>query len=208
MFKSNFTNTTKSVFTNSLTPKTLFDNLTTVNDEPFQIKKLLDTPLVGYIKMTINYYYLGDFEKVLELLPKSKLESLMEVLYSYRKDYKNYPTYEKVRSLLKLYVEGLIKCITQYLDILNLENKLKACKERSSILDDMKKLKDYIDHIQKTIQIFSPPAQQVVSAMIKQEHATYLTMYGYPVGGIFDVEKLNNIILNQNMKLPLCPNCS
>jgi hypothetical protein len=191
----------KSIFTNSaLTQKTVFEHLTTtiLNDELFQIKKLLQTPVAVYIQMTINKYYLGDFEKLLELLPKEKLESLMEVLYSYRKNAKKYPIYEKVRSLLKLYLEGLIKCITQYLDMLNLESKLQECEERCSILDDMKKLQEYIDQIQKAMRIFNPPAQEVVCATIKQEHATYLRMYGYPVGGIFDVEKLNNIILNQN----------
>ena len=103
-----------------------------------------------------------------------------------------------MRSLLKLYLEGLIKCITQYLDLLNIKTKLEKCEERCNILDDMKKLQEYIDELQKAMQIFNPPPQTVICATILQEHATYLRMYGYPVGGIFDVEKLNNIILNQN----------
>ena len=191
----------KSIFSNSiLQEKTLFNKLSAsiINDELFQIKKLLNTPLAGYVQMTINAYYLGNFEKVLELLPKEKLESLMEVLYSYKKNSIKYPTYEKVRSLLKLYLEGLIKCVTQYLDILNLTNKLEECEERCSILDDMEKLQEYINQLNRTMRVFNPPPQTVVCATIKQEHATYLRMYGYPVGGIFDVEKLNDIILKQN----------
>lgn len=191
----------KSIFTNgNLLEKTVFNKLSSsiVNDELLQIKKLLNSPLAGYVQMTINAYYLGNFEKVLELLPKEKLESLMAVLYSYKKNSIKYPTYEKVRSLLKLYLEGLIKCITQYLDILNIKTKLEECEERCSILDDMKKLQDYIDQLNRAMRVFNPPPQTVVCAIIKQEHATYLRMYGYPVGGIFDVEKLNEIILNQN----------
>lgn len=191
----------KSIFVNSITQeKTLFNKLSTniETDELFQIKKLLNTPVAVYIQTTINEYYLGNFEKVLELLPKEKLESLMAVLYSYKKNSIKYPTYEKVRSLLKLYLEGLIKCITQYLDMLNIKSKLKKCEERCNILDDMKKLQEYIDELQKAMQIFNPPPQTVVCATVLPEHATYLRMYGYPVGGIFDVEKLNNIILAQN----------
>lgn len=191
----------KSIFTNSaLMQKTVFDKLssTIVSDEFLQIKRLLKTPLAIYVEMTINEYYLGNFEKVLELLPKEKLEGLMNILYSYKKNSIKYPTYEKVRSLLKLYLEGLIKCITQYLDLLNIKTKLEKCEERCNILDDMKKLQEYIDELQRAMRIFNPPPQNVVCATILQEHATYLRMYGYPVGGIFDVEKLNNIILNQN----------
>ena len=191
----------KSIFTNSaLMQKTVFDKLssTIVSDEFLQIKRLLKTPLAMYVEMTINEYYLGNFEKVLELLPKEKLEGLMNILYSYKKNSIKYPTYEKVRSLLKLYLEGLIKCITQYLDLLNIKTKLEKCEERCNILDDMKKLQEYIDELQKAMQIFNPPPQTVICATILQEHATYLRMHGYPVGGIFDVEKLNNIILNQN----------
>lgn len=192
----------KSIFVNNTISqeKTLFNKLsnTIETDELFQIKKLLKTPLAVYVETTINEYYLGNFEKVLELLPKEKLESLMDVLYSYKKNAVKYPTYEKVRSLLKLYLEGLIKCNTQYLDMLNLKSKLHECEERCSILDDMKKLQEYIDQLNRAMRIFNPPAQSVVCATILPEHATYLRMYGYPVGGIFDVEKLNNIILAQN----------
>lgn len=193
----------KSIFINSiLTKKTLFDHLTEdMGSGEFPlIKKLLETPLVGYVQTTINEYYLGNFDKLLTLLPKEKLEDLMRVLHSYKKNAKKFPIYEKMRSLLKLYLEGLIKCVTQYLELLNLKSQLDHCEERCGILDDIKKLQEYIEELQRGMRIFNPPPQNVVCAVVKQEHATYLRMYGYPVGGIFDVEKLNNIILNQNEK--------
>jgi hypothetical protein len=168
------------------------------SDELIQIKRLLNSPVAIYIETTIYEYYLGNFEKVLALLPKQKVESLLQTLYSYRRNSKQYPTYENVRYLLKLYLEGLIKCITQYLDMLNLTSKLEECEERSGILDDMKKLQEYIEQLQKSMRIFNPPPQNITRASVLPEHATYLRMYGYPVGGIFDVEKLNNIILTQN----------
>ena len=188
----------KSIFTNSKTKeKTTFNKLHVINDELLQIQKLLNTHLASYIEMTIQEYYSGHFERLLELLPKVKLESLLAELYSYKKNSIQYPTYEKVRTLLKLYLEGLIKAINQYLDILNIKNKLEKSQQRAGILDDMDKLQDYINKIQTSMRIFNPPPQTVVPATIKQEHATYLRMYGYPEGGIFDVEKLNNIIVTQ-----------
>ena len=83
----------KSIFINSiLTKKTLFDHLTEdMGSGEFPlIKKLLETPLVGYVQTTINEYYLGNFDKVLTLLPKEKLEDLMRVLHSYKKNAKKF----------------------------------------------------------------------------------------------------------------------
>lgn len=182
--------------------KSVFKNLTSKMEaeEFFQIKKLLKTPIVIYIQNTINEYNLGNFEKVVELLPKEKVESLLNVLYSYKKNSKQYPTYENVRTLFKLYLEGLVKCISQYLELLNTKSKLQESEERNNILDDMTKLQEYIDRLQRTMRIFNPPPQTVARATILPEHATYLRMYGYPVGGLFDVEKLKYIILSQNEK--------
>lgn len=187
----------KSIFINSiLTNKTPINRI--VIDELAEIRKLLKTNFAIFIQNVINHYYLGQFEEMLKLLTKPKLIELTKLLYSYRKNPIIYPTYEKVRALLKLYLEGLTKSITQFLDLENLKESLKKCKERSSILDDMKKLKEYIDGLNKTMNLFAPPAVHVVAAQILPEHATYLRMYGYPVGGIFDPEKLNEIISKQN----------
>ena len=186
----------KSIFINSIvTKKTPFDRI--IIDELAEIKKLMKTKCVGFIQNVINHYYLGQFVEMLKLLTKPKLIELANKIHSYKKNSMIYPIYEKVRALLKLYLEGLTKSITQYLDIVNLEERLKKCKERSSILDDMKKLKEYIDGLNRTINLFSPPPVHAVAAQILPEHATYLRMYGYPVGGVFDPDKLNDIISNQ-----------
>lgn len=188
----------KSIFLNSIvTKKTPIDPI--IIDELGKIRKLMKTKFVGFIQNVINHYYLGQFEEMLNLLTKPKLIELARLVHSYRKSPKIYPTYEKVRALLKLYLEGLTKSITQYLDLINLKEVLKKCEERCSILDDMKKLKEYIDGLNKTINIFSPPPVHVVAAQILPEHATYLRMYGYPLGGIFDPEKLNDIISKQKL---------
>jgi hypothetical protein len=186
----------KSIFVNSIvTKKTPIDVI--ILDELAEIRKLLKTKFVGFIQKVINHYYVGQFEEMLNLLTKPKLIELTRQIYAYRKNPRIYPTYEKVRALLKLYLEGLTKSITQFLDLVNIKERLKKCKERSSILDDMEKLKEYIAGLNKTINIFTPPAVHVVEAQILPEHATYLRLYGYPVGGIFDPDKLNDIISKQ-----------
>jgi len=159
------------------------------------IKNLLNSEFAIYIQNVIKHYYNGNFNEVLRLLSKEKLQNLTNLLYSYKKSSIQYPTYEKVRLLLKLYLEGLTKCIEQFLDITNIKIALSECEERCKILDDMTKLQEYIDKLNSTMSLFKTEPVSVAAVKILPEHATYLRMYGYPVGGIFDTELLNAIKL-------------
>lgn len=190
----------KSIFSDvNLNNKTKISNI--VIDELVEIKKLLKSKFAVDIQNVINQYYLGNFNEVLKLLTKETMVYFSNLLYSYRKDSNIYPTYEKVRLLLKLYLNGLTKCITQYLEIENIKITLSKCKERCKILDNMEKLQEYINGLNRTVNLFnSIPPINVVEAKILLEHATYLRLYGYPIGGIFDTKLLNDIITEQNSK--------
>jgi len=159
------------------------------------IKNLLNSKFAIDIQNVIKYYYSGDFNEVLHLLSKEKLQNLTNLLYSYKKSSVQYPTYEKVRLLLKLYLEGLTKCITQFLELVDMKIVLTKCEERCQILDNMEKLQEYIDKLNRTVNLFDSAPVNVIEAKILPEHAAYLRMYGYPVGGIFDPELLNAIKL-------------
>jgi len=159
------------------------------------IKNLLNSKFAIDIQNVIKYYYSGDFNEVLHLLSKEKLQNLTNLLYSYKKSSVQYPTYEKVRLLLKLYLEGLTKCITQFLELVDMKIVLTKCEERCQILDNMEKLQEYIDKLNRTVNLFDSAPVNVIEAKILPEHAAYLRMYGYPVGGIFDAELLNAIKL-------------
>jgi hypothetical protein len=159
------------------------------------IKNLLNSEFAINIQNVIKYYYIGNFNEVLALLTKEKLQYLSNLLNLYKKNPIQYPLYEKVRLLLKLYLEGLSKSITQFLELSNIKIALTKAEERCEILDNMKKLQVYIDNLNHTINLFDSAPVNVIEAKILPEHATYLRMYGYPVGGIFDSELLNAIKL-------------
>jgi hypothetical protein len=159
------------------------------------IKNLLNSEFAINIQNVIKYYYIGNFNEVLALLTKEKLQYLSNLLNLYKKNPIQYPLYEKVRLLLKLYLEGLSKSITQFLELSNIKIALTKCEERCEILDNMGKLQVYIDNLNHTINLFDSAPVNVIEAKILPEHATYLRMYGYPVGGIFDSELLNAIKL-------------
>ena len=148
------------------------------------------------IQNVIKYYYNGDFVKVLQLLSKQNLLSYSTLLESYKKSSISYPTYEGVRLVLKLYLQGLTKSLDQYLELENSKGKVTLLEERCTILDNMDKLQEYINGLNRTVNLFrSIEPVSVIEAKVLPEHAIYLRKYGYPVGGIFDVKLLNDIIL-------------
>ncbi len=194
----------KSLFTNNnskaiVTAKPTISSSTTTNDELNQIKKLLTSNFAISIQNVIRFYYAGDFGKVLELLNKQNLELYSRLLESFKKSSITYPAYESVRLVLKLYLQGLTKSIEQYLELENSKIRVSTLSERAAILDNMDKLQEYINGLNRTVNLFRTiPPVAVVEAKILPEHAIYLQKYGYPVGGIFDVKLLNDIIAQQS----------
>ena len=189
----------KSLFTNNnskaiVTARTTISKSST-GDELGQIKNLLTSNFAINIQNVIRFYYNGDFVKVLELLSKENLTNYSRLLESYKKSSISYPAYESVRLVLKLYLQGLTKSLDQYLELVNSQSKVSALEERTAILDNMEKLQEYINGLNRTVNLFrNIPPVAVVEAKILPEHATYIRKYGYPVGGIFDVKLLNEII--------------
>lgn len=189
----------KSLFTNNnskaiVTARTTISKSST-GDELGQIKNLLTSNFAINIQNVIRFYYDGNFVKVLELLSKENLTNYSRLLESYKKSSISYPAYESVRLVLKLYLQGLTKSLDQYLELVNSQSKVSALEERTAILDNMEKLQEYINGLNRTVNLFrNIPPVAVVEAKILPEHATYIRKYGYPVGGIFDVKLLNEII--------------
>jgi hypothetical protein len=189
----------KSLFTNNnskaiVTARTTISRSST-GDELEKIKNLLTSNFAINIQNVIRFYYDGNFVKVLELLSKENLTNYSRLLESYKKSSISYPAYESVRLVLKLYLQGLTKSLDQYLELVNSQSKVSALEERTAILDNMEKLQEYINGLNRTVNLFrNIPPVAVVEAKILPEHATYIRKYGYPVGGIFDVKLLNEII--------------
>jgi len=163
------------------------------SNELILIQNLLKSKFTIDLRNVIKYYYIGNFDKVLELLSKERLAYLSKLLYSYRKSSIEYPTYEQFRLLLNLYLEGLTKSIIQFLELGNIKIALSISEERCKILDNMEKLQEYIDKLNRSVNLFKSTPVSIVEAKISPKYAIYLQMYGYPVGGIFDLNLLNNI---------------
>jgi hypothetical protein len=193
----------KSIFVNSnLGQKSSISSAANTNnlllEEVNYIKNLMNTPTVAYIKNIINLYYAGHFKEVYNLLTTQVIANLMNDIYSYRRDAVVYPTYEKVRNVLKLYLQLLTQQNQLYIKLVNTENQLAKVQIKANILNNMTELKEYIDKLNKTVYLFDIKPQEIVPAKILPEHAAYVIAYGYPPGGVFDPEKLSVIISQLN----------
>jgi hypothetical protein len=111
--------------------------------------------------------------------------------------------YDKARTLGKIFQE-LVSGWKQTVQLNNtmadalinlgiLEGKLD---EQTIILNDRDLLLDYLH--QRTKQYGILPQLQVssISAAFKAEYNVYIRLWGYPPNGVWDVEKLSNIILD------------
>ena len=100
---------------------------------------------------------------------------------------------EKFRSSLAKTFEGLQQSVLQYAKLQETIRKLEACEERASILDDPKKLQEYIDGLKRSKYLFDLPDIKAIAATLKPEYARYVELYGFPEGAIFDTDKLTII---------------
>ena len=71
--------------------------------------------------------------------------------------------------------------------------------EKASILDDMVKLREYINSLKKNMSIFPNIEVTVVKAQIKPEYLEYIKLYGYPENSIFDMDKLGAILISMEL---------
>ena len=136
----------------------------------------------------------GNIQAVVDALTPSNYTSLALVFNGLRKPASKYPNYEQIRTTITLALENLSQGINQHLILLDTQNKLQAVQSQADILKDMTRLKAYIESLQQQKEIFPPANVTTIAAKIKPQYITYIQMYGYPPGGMFEIDKLSPII--------------
>jgi len=112
-------------------------------------------------------------------------------------------SYNKARELGKIFTE-IISGWKQTVQLNNamadtlinlgiLENKLN---EQDNILNDRELLLDYLHQRSKQYSILPQMQVSSISAAFKAEYNVYIRIWGYPPNGVWDVEKLSNIVLD------------
>ena len=108
------------------------------------------------------------------------------------------PMYLLLKSSIMYSLQGLQRAYVQYVILDDTTTAYEIVKDRAAILDDMDRLKVFIDELNaraNTSILGDYNIESSVSAMIPPEYLIYITQYGYPMDGVFDVEKLSKIVV-------------
>jgi hypothetical protein len=154
--------------------------------------KLAD--IIKSINVLYEEYNKGNFESIAHVFTLGVYQELSVQLVNIRNLRCDFKDYETLRRSTTYALGGLYQSMLQYSRINNLTNMFNNCKERNSILTDPVKLKEYIDSLNRKTTIFPESTVRVTAAKIKPEYVEYIKLYGYPPGGVFDMDKLGIII--------------
>jgi uncharacterized protein YkvS len=139
----------------------------------------------------LNNFASGDIRD--ELYTKTNLLSISTKLYRMKKT--NIKCYNGIIELLQDNLSCLYRGYLYYLENKDMIEGMKLCKEKVDILEDMDKLKEYLDKLNRNMVLFEITSTINVNANIKQEYVIYIQRYGFPKDGVFDLEKLSGIII-------------
>ena len=142
---------------------------------------------------TIYNYSLGRFDLVKQELTMKRFNELSATLLE--KNYTEGSNSAKSKEFLQRTLEGLQQSILQHLHCEATQTKLDAALERASILDDIAKLKEYLESLKNTHLIFDEiQVTTSTTILLKPQYQVYIERHGVPEAGVFESEKLAIII--------------
>jgi len=201
-----------------MTAKTVFTKNTLLINSVFQQvnHEYVTTITTNQCELTLSYYAilanslamvnelmidfsLGKFDLVAQVLTMETYNSLSLLLNGLQKNAFLFADYEKIRTSIINALQGLLQAVNQYSILKNTEDKLKVTQETAEILNDMDKLREYLAKLKKSYSVF--PEQKynmTVKATLKPQYTEYIKRYGYPPGGIFEMNRLAECIMFTN----------
>lgn len=194
--KTIFTTNTQNIYQKTiyLTNQIITKPNIIVSDENIY-KVLADYSVI--IQKLLFEFSLGNFQYVTSILTRKYYQylsiKLTQIVYN------DYPIYEQLRITIKYALQGLYKAIQQYQILLETNIKLASVTERASILDDMQKLKEFVKTLKGGGNIFPDLIITAPMAKIKPEYLEYIQLYGYPSNGVFDMDKLGEILISMEL---------
>jgi len=166
-------------------------SLNSCNDLLSMFNKL--SRYIESIKILFYEYSLGNISMVANILNLKTYETISIELTKLSASSIKYPKYEQLRQNYAYAIAGLYQSLLQNLRINELQNRLNSALDKASILDNPERLKEYIKSFKSAI--FPDTSITIIKATIKPQYAEYIKLYGMPSGGVFDLNKLGEIML-------------
>jgi len=175
----------KTIFTknvNPVTKKTILEfnkiivNTNTNTNENDLYKKLSNFTIL--LNQLLILFSEGKFSQVALILTDTEYELLAKELASLSR---SNLIYEQIRITIARSLEGLYQGMLQYIHLINVQQKL--IKEK---MEKMKKMRDFC--------ILPEQSLTIIAAKLRPEYQEYITRYGYPQDGVFEIDKLSQFL--------------
>lgn len=151
------------------------------------------------IRTLLNEYAKGNFHAVANILTDTVYKKMSMDLLGLAANPQKFANYENLRLANTSALEGLYQSVLQHAALVDTELKLEKAKDYERILNDPKRLQEYIKMLNSRRSLFPESNIQVIKATIKPEYAQYIKRFGFPPGGVFEMDKLAMAMRDLNM---------
>ena len=147
---------------------------------------------IGYLK--------GDLANLPPNIDSNIIQSLSSTFYNLRQPSLLNTVYEEYRLFTTSLISSFQNISLQVSSCQLMESQLESALEKAAILDDINKLKEYISKLKSTFQVIPDQNVSVPLAKIKEPFNTYIKMFGFPPGMLWEPDKLGFVEQYLNIK--------
>ena len=142
------------------------------------------------VQSLLDQYAAGNFVLVANMLTLPVYNQMSIELYNLAQNPAKYPDYETLRTSITSSLSGLYQSILQHQSLVDLESQLTSAEKCCDILNDPTKLQEYINNLKRTRSILPSTVVTMPAVTLKPQYADYIRLYGFPEGGVFNMDKL------------------
>jgi hypothetical protein len=147
------------------------------------------------IQNLLLQYSLGNFEYVIANFTREDYIRYTIQLFTL-KQYSNEANYHKILLFMNSVLQELQQAVFQSELLISANLQIAANKTKLAILDNVDELTIYLNNLRKTISNIFPESIVTISEItLKPQYQQYITLYGFPPGGVFEVDKLAAIMV-------------
>ncbi len=154
---------------------------------------------VQTVRILLAEYSAGHLVELSHVLTMDAYNKMALDLNMLAADANKYKDYENMRKGIADSLSGIYRGVLQNNILLDTEAQLSLANDNLQTLYDPVKLQEYIDVLrQKHTMFVDSNVQMEARATMNPEYIEYIRLYGYPDGGIFDMDKLAAILVRVN----------
>lgn len=142
----------------------------------------------------MSYFTSNDMQYLIQNFGYQEYINIGKELYNLKLDPITYPEYEQIRSVLKITIEMFYSYIIQYKKLENYDVLSKKVDEQTKILNSIQLMRERINELKKQVNIFDDTDMTMPTVEVHMEMIIYIQRYGFPENGVFDSDKIQEII--------------